>query len=454
VAVEQVLDAEGNPVRGADGRRVWKSAPGVSREEREGWVQAELQRWEAIGASDDANDLEPHLGPLVDRLVMEEGLGPLTVGSRAALLHECWRSARDGLIRRLRNAGGDYSPDTVAARFPEVVLPKAPAKPDALPLMELFEQWAQHPENANLAPATRKRYRSAFRALAYALPNADVRTLTGQELTGYFDKQMTEGHLSPRVARDVHRAAFMSVFGWATGRHLIPSNPTAQATLIKVHHVPQVRHKEASDAEAREFLKAALAIPADAGTRSLEAAERWCAILLMYTGCRIGKLTQLRVQDVRADGDGWSLWITPEAGRVKSNQPREVPLHRRVIELGFVDYVKSTKDGALFTDPASRRHRGAQTPQSELVAAKIAAWARKVGLGDPMLTRPLHALRHRFITQARSAGIDHEYIEAIVGHARKTMNSRYGAYELPVLRRELDKLEPSKVEGMGKSDDA
>lgn len=49
----------------------------------------------------------------------------------------------------------------------------------------------------------------------------------------------------------------------------------------------------------------------------------------------MGELAQLRKQDVSLRGGVWVIRITPEAGTVKTNEAREVPLHQQVIDLGF-----------------------------------------------------------------------------------------------------------------------
>ena len=62
--------------------------------------------------------LEIHLGPLVDRLLLAEGIRRVEAASRGLLLRAFWLAIRDALEVRMRNAQGDYSPDPKSERLP------------------------------------------------------------------------------------------------------------------------------------------------------------------------------------------------------------------------------------------------------------------------------------------------------------------------------------------------
>ena len=318
-----------------------------------------------------------------------------------------------------------------------------------LTLRNLFDQWAQHPEQKQQAPRTVSRYRGVFDAVSIFLDNPDARAVTTADIRRYVEARMADETkpLSPHAARDVHKAAMSSIFTWARGKGVVIDNPATDIT-IKVTHAPQLRSKAATDQEARMVADAALAVsPEVAIARTLEAAIRWCPFLCLYTGCRIGEVTQLRREDVTLIDGVHILNIMPEAGTVKAGGSRYVPIHSRLIELGFIAFVEASPRGPLFFDPDTRRHQDAVTPQSQLMAGKVNRWARTHGLSDGRLTKPLHALRHRFMTCARRAGIEEQYAEQIAGHGPKGMNRRYGEFTPEVLHREVSKLEPSLVEG-------
>ena len=60
----------------------------------------------------------------------------------------------------------------------------------------------------------------------------------------------------------------------------------------------------------------------------------------MPTGARVNEFSQLRKKDVQQVDGIWTVRITPEAGTVKTNEARVVPLHEHLIQQGFLDMVK------------------------------------------------------------------------------------------------------------------
>jgi integrase len=388
-------------------------------------------------------------GPLVDAILMREAILP-DADSRHQLIEETSRAMTEASLKLLRNAGGDYHPDLAAGRFPPWQPNKTKTDSGNLTLASLMERWEMHPENETVARRTKATYRSVFRAVSSFLDDPKATEVSVANLDRYFEARMTatdKTRLKPRVARDVHKAALASVYGWALRKRLVPANP-ATDIRIKVKKPPTLRSKAASDVEARTFADAAIAITVAASSPAMAAAQRWCPLLLLYTGTRIGELTQLRRNDLLDARNGYPmLRLTPEAGDIKDGEFRHVPIHSRLVELGFLDFVEAAEDGPLFYRLGSRRWKDATTPQSELVAGKVADFGRAFGLHDPRLKRPLHSLRHRFMTLARRASIEEQYVEAIAGHSPGTQNRKYGDFPADVLHREIQKLDAQVVEG-------
>jgi integrase len=392
--------------------------------------------------------MEDRFGEMTDALLASEGM-IVDAESRALVLRELARALDQAAMKLARNAEGDYRADPAAERFPEWKREKQEARSSGGPsMLELFERWASHPEQKEQSPRTVSRYRGVFAAASEFLNSPAARAVTTDDLQRYIEARLSapEEPLKPRGARDVHKAALSSVYGWAVAKRLVPRNP-AKDVHVKVIKARKLRPEEASDDEVRSIADAALSIAPDTPARTVAAARRWCTLLTLYNGCRIGEITQLRKEDVTQQSGARFLRITPEAGTVKDREFRLVPLHPRLIEAGFLTFVANAPDGPLFYDPARRRRKDAKTPQSELVAGDLSAWSRTVGLDDPRLIRPLHALRHRFMTCARRAGVEEQYVQEIAGHSPGTRNRTYGTFPPGVLYRELCRLSPIMVEG-------
>ncbi|WP_457798835.1 DUF6538 domain-containing protein [Methylocystis sp. S23] len=393
--------------------------------------------------------MESHFGPLVDATLAKECL-LIDNDSRTRLIDEVASATDQAYLKLRKNAEGDYRPDEDANRFPSWNNPASkPGRESGkkLTLSDLFEQWAKHPEQADQAPRTVSRYRGVFDALAAFLKNPDARKVTTEDVQSYIDARMADG-MKPRTARDVQKAALNSVYNWAVGKKLVPANP-AKEVHIKVRKPALLRQNGLTDEEAKALTKACLAIPATAAQGTIEAAQRWLPLICLYTGARRGEVAQLRKEDIRQSPLP-HFKFTPDAGTVKDREFREVPVHSRLIELGFLAFVQSANDGPLFCDPSNRRNQKASTPQADLMGSKVVAWLRDGVLTDPNLKQPLHAIRHRFITCARRVGIEEQYVDAMDGHSSGRQGRAYGVYELLVLQRELEKLKPIIVEGQGR----
>lgn len=389
--------------------------------------------------------MEFRFGPFVDAILAKECL-LVDDDSRKLLINQVASATNQAFTKLRRNAEGDYRPDEDAGRFP--VWNSHAKKPDIsgkkLTLSDLFEKWAKHPEQADQAPRTVSRYKGVFDALSTFLKNPDANKVTTEDIGSYLEARMATD-LTPRAARDVHKAALSSVFNWAVGKGIVAINP-AKDYPIKVTKPKLLRPKSLRDAEAQSLTKACLAVPASSHQGTEQAARRWLPLICLYTGARRGEVAQLRKQDIERKPTP-HFRFTPEAGTLKDREFRDVPIHPRLIELGLLTFVESSNDGPLFCDPANRRNPKATTPQSDLTGSKVVAWLKKDVLTDPKLKNPLHAIRHRFLTCARRAGIEEQYVDAIDGHASGKQGRGYGEYELPVLQREVERLSPALVEG-------
>jgi integrase len=139
------------------------------------------------------------------------------------------------------------------------------------------------------------------------------------------------------------------VFGWAFDQKLISANPF-QGIKIKVRRRPRDREGRAFD--EREQATILYAAYAETETDSfLGAARRWVPWLMAYSGARCGEITQLRKEDIVLRDGVQVMELSPEAGTVKTGQGRTVPPHEHIIEQGFLDFVRSRRDGPLFYNP-------------------------------------------------------------------------------------------------------
>lgn len=107
--------------------RVWEPDHESTDDVPDYW-EAAARHLEALGDSDEPADLEAAFGPIIDRLLLGEGIRRVDPGSRLLLLKAFRLALQDAFERRGRNAGGDYTPDPKAERFPAFETP-SPQQP-------------------------------------------------------------------------------------------------------------------------------------------------------------------------------------------------------------------------------------------------------------------------------------------------------------------------------------
>jgi integrase len=343
-------------------------------------------------------------------------------------------AAVDTLTRR---AEGDYK-DDYQKRFP-----KADAIDSGLSPWALFESWVKKTEPA---ASTINRWRGVFLKL-----QEDHPTIPLAEQAHEWAMSLVNSERSAATVRNVWVIACRTVFAWALGAKLVTSNPFVGWRIAAKRKISTRETKSFTPKETATILRAANEIKV-VGNRTMTAAKRWTPWLAAYSGARMGELTQLRGTDVFQEGRIWAVKISPEAGTVKNRQPRSVPLHRHLIEMGFLDFVKASGSGALFynetsprksigsvNDPTKpQRHRAVKTRE------RMAAWVREIGVTDTGI-QPNHAWRHTFKKIGDRAGISEKMLDAICGHAPASEGRRYGEAELPDKARALRRFPRFKI---------
>ncbi|QDM41440.1 site-specific integrase [Altererythrobacter sp. TH136] len=381
--------------------------------------------------------ITPYLRKQADLLLNAEALS-ITDASRERLLQDMadlYLSLCDLMIRR---ASGDYGADPVVATLPEwQPVTETPTKPskDGPTIISLFDGYVA--ERAP-APATVKAWKRMITSLTAFVGHDDASLVTADDVVRWKDHLLLERKLSAKTVREGYLSAAKAVFGWAKDNRRVEDNP---AVNLKVRggKAQRLRDPGFSDEEAKTILNATLATGDGRQTELSIRARRWAPWLCAYTGARVNEITQLRKQDVFEEDGIWLIHITPEAGGVKNQQARKVPIHSHLVEQGFVELVTSLPEGPIFYDPKANRKGSDGNPQFKKVGERLAKWVRSLGVDDPNVA-PNHGWRHRFKTAARSARMEQEARDAIQGHAPASEGQRYGVWAVRDLAIEVEKL--------------
>ena len=358
---------------------------------------------------------------------------------RAVLAKRMMRAEIEALERTIERDAGNYR-----GRPLDPVV-KEPTAEDAAPPVHLSRLWADYLKSRTQAGFIKdggKRQTPVLKSLRAFLKHDDAQRVTKKDLQSWRDHLLSVDKLSAKTVNDIYLSTIRSLFNWAHENEHLSENVAATVRQPKPRRV-QGRERGYTDAEALAVLKASLAHepkPNQFGyvreTPHMTAAKRWAPLLCAFSGARISEITQLRREDLRQEGERWVMRITPEAGTVKTGGWRDVPLHRQVLELGFIDFVKESADGPLF--------HGSADPQKYATAAtsvsdELAKWLRRSGKA-PEGVQPNHAWRHRLKTMASELGISDRVIDAIQGHAPRTAADKYGDVTLNAKAKAIDAL--------------
>lgn len=202
----------------------------------------------------------------------------------------------------------------------------------------------------------------------------------------------------------------------------------------------------------------------DAGYRErkgpviLRDAKFWIPIVALYTGARLEEIGSTLASEVRQQDGIWLFDILDRGDEdadahnrsIKNSQSRRVvPLHGKLIELGFLEYAASVPStGFLFPDLKPTR-----TPTGWKRTAKFSKWwghyrranAKSDGEGMGSKKKPFHSFRHTMIRALRKPGINPVLAYLLVGHEDgeiDRMNLGYGeGADLKTLKDTVDQIE-------------
>lgn len=397
---------------------------------------ADLLRRVASGRADDGETYKA-IGWAVDKFTARSNTNvePFTPAWR-----ELARTLASVQLEALRRF--DERDDTGQARESDLPILKSADVVDLKPrptLTDLFTAYFKELKASGKGQVAERRWRPAFAELKAFLGHEDARRITRADVLRWKDDLVSR--LALKTVKDVRLAAVRAIFSWAVDNDLLDTNP---AEGVKVRGAKPVRSREQgfNQTEALALLKAAHGYtapesknPATREQPKMTAAKRWTPWLAAYTGARISELTQLRREDVRhADGVDY-IRITPDAGTVKTDQFRDVPLHPHLVENGFLDFVKASSAGPLFYLP---RETAATIRPAEMVATRVSKWIRALDIVSDDVA-PNHGWRHRFKTVGREEGMDTRVLDAIQGHAGRTAGDAYGDVTLKAKKAAIEK---------------
>jgi integrase len=207
---------------------------------------------------------------------------------------------------------------------------------------------------------------------------------------------------------------------------------------------PAVASHVAGDAADDGALDASLGL-----RRRMKAARRWVPWICAYTGARVNEITSPLPSDVQQILGHWCFVLRPEV--TKGKRLRRVPVHKHLLEQGFLQYVEERRKigKPLFYEPARVRGGKGAHPQWQKVTERLGEWVREsLKVTD---VQPNHGWRHLWREIVWGTKMKPELCDYMCGHESKSgTGARYGKRQVPVLAEQMALFPRFKVPALNR----
>ena len=182
--------------------------------------------------------------------------------------------------------------------------------------------------------------------------------------------------------------------------------------------------------------------------------RRWLPLIALFTGCRLGEIAQLYVDDVRQDRGQWIFHVTSETARNGDVQKRTktkgsnrvIPVHPELVRLGFLKYheaIKASGEMRLFPEikPDARGQMSGRP--SRWYGRYIAS----IGVKEDRSIN-FHSYRHGLVDALRRGGYMDDQFKCLIGHTGGTTTGRYGSLPEGELKTRVSMIETVSYPGL------
>lgn len=175
-----------------------------------------------------------------------------------------------------------------------------------------------------------------------------------------------------------------------------------------------------------------------------EAALYWIPLAALFSGMRIREIAHIENSELDIENSipSFNLQFT-EIRRLKNQSSiRVIPIHRSLIELGFLDFVKSRRNQQrLFSEICDGPATNPASPASRLFNRLL----ENAGVKRKQIS--FHSFRHTFQDGCRNSDIPLDVARALQGHSEPGMSGRYGkGFSPEALNNHLQKLSFNRLD--------
>jgi integrase len=330
----------------------------------------------------------------------------------------------------------------VEVKCPEIKIPSTLGKPK-VPLYSLFEYWRD--AVAGRPQRTIDDVERRIKALDVLSSKKSAELLTREDIIAYRDQLVSEGKAPRTVKKDL--SFVKAVLQHAYESRKIPANPAEKIKVVTPKGARGLKRQLEID-DLKVLFNSPIYAKNERPKAGAGDAAAWVPLIGLYAGARLEEICQLTIRDIRCS-EGihyFSIQLCDDEASeygvdktLKNDESRRsVPIHKKLIDAGFLKYVEHTKAAGktwLFPDitPDQYDKRGGNFTKW------WSRWRRSLAVGGAH--RCFHAFRHTFKTACRAARIEEELHDAITGHSGGGVGRSYGSFPLEALNVALQQIE-------------
>ena len=390
--------------------------------------------------------------------LLEANFGPCEVPSQVLLdLAEMLRRSTVDIFRQRIGWYRGEDPDDVSPLelLPE---PETTAIGGGLKLSELIEQYLNDPSSRRsektkdgyrqiirvmedvfgsetpIAEIDRSKCREVQQVIMYLPPNATklkgYKSLTPSKAA---EKAKNE-NVAPLAVKTANNALnnMSSIFEWAVQEGCLENNPAKRLRLPRPDEDARDKRKPFSTEQLNKIFNGPIyedkaGVVDSPNFDPKKSGDYWVPLLALFTGMRSNECCQLLTADIdkingvdviRVTKDG-----SPDKRLKTAASKRIIPVHPKLVEMGFVDYVKQMRERGeerLFPDIK----KSAKGYYSDIFQKRFGRYLVRVDAKEPKTS--FHSFRHNFRDAMRFAEVTDWVAKRLGGWKEEGTDAVYG----------------------------
>ncbi len=352
-----------------------------------------------------------------------------------AKTQEIIRSEYPEFIWQLLSALKEYQEELKSYRVHSTVpIKKHKPKKVTVEIGVLYEQWMQQRlKEKTWTDKTADSIRSKFNMFFEWIPKeTDASEMNHVHANEVKQKLLEKGQAVATTNK--YLQAYGNLFGWAEKHGYMQKNPFAGLGLRET-----ARAQEQREAFSSDFVPVVLDKASEVSTGShAKQYYKWVPLIAAYSGMRLNEICQLFKSDIQ-EIDGVKCFVVNdkhETQRIKTAAAaRTVPVHQKIIDSGFFDYLQGNGSERCF--PELKHNRDGY-------GKNASRWfnERFMGKWFPDSKCVFHSFRHTVADKMMKSDVDIGIAKAVLGHADESDTfGRYGkGYTVEQLKRAIDKI--------------